>query len=136
MVVATGLKNRKGARAPNDDRVGSADRTGFRVSSLAGQVSGPILHDSPSALEQVRPAIGRFDLVVHHMRERCLHDLSGMIRLFGRPVEVGAPRAAVPIQRLQAGHIAGGSDPAGNLGASGVDRLFSVWGAIERTGFG
>ena len=58
-IVATGLKNRKGARAPNDDRVGSPDRTGLRFLRLAGQIGSPIVHQDTPALEQVRAPIGR-----------------------------------------------------------------------------
>ena len=64
----------------------SSDRSGLRVSTLAGQVGSPVTHQPTSALEQVRAPIGYLDPVLYHMRQGGLDDLAGMIRLLGRSV--------------------------------------------------
>jgi len=52
-----------------------------RVFRPAGQVLGPIVHEQPPPLEQVRPRVGRLHLVLHHVRERRLDDLARVVRL-------------------------------------------------------
>ena len=50
---------------------------------------GPIIHQLPPPLEQVRPRVGGLDLVGNHVRQRRLDDLARMIGLFGSPVPKG-----------------------------------------------
>ena len=64
---------------------------GSALRSLAGQVGRPVVHQLPSALEQVRAPIGCLDPVLYHMRQGGLDDLAGMIRLLGRPVPETRP---------------------------------------------
>ena len=63
-----------------------AEASGLGACSPARQIGRPVLHEPTPTLEQIRAPVRRLNLVVHHMRQRRLHDLSGMIRLFGRPV--------------------------------------------------
>ena len=44
----------------------------------AGQVLGPIVHETLPALEQVRPRVGGLHLVLDNMRQRRLDDLARM----------------------------------------------------------
>ena len=53
---------------------------------LVGQIGNPIVHKPTTPLEQVRTPIGCLDPVLDDVRQGCLDDLAGMIRLFGRPV--------------------------------------------------
>ena len=62
-----------------------------------GKVRGPIVHEPPPTLEQVRPRVGRFDLVLHRVRERRLDDLAWVIRFLRRPVSKGGPEAVRPL---------------------------------------
>ena len=58
-----------------------------------GKVRGPIVHEPPPPLEQVRPRVRRFDLVLDDMRQRRLDDLPRMVRLLGGPVPERRPEA-------------------------------------------
>ena len=60
-------------------------------SVLDVQIGRPIVHEPPPTLEQIRPGIGRFDLVRDHVRERGLDDLARVIRVLGRPVAETRP---------------------------------------------
>ena len=53
--------------------------------AFPAEVGGPVLHQDPPALEQVRAGVGRLDFVPDHVRQGRLDDLSWMIRLFGLP---------------------------------------------------
>ena len=49
-----------------DRRSGSTDQSGLRVSTLAGQVGGPVVHEPTPAPEQVCSPVGRLDLVLDY----------------------------------------------------------------------
>ena len=53
-----------------------------------GQEPGPLLHQDPAALEEVRASIGRLEPVPDHMRQGRLDHLPGMIRRPLNPVKV------------------------------------------------
>ena len=74
-----GSRNREGSR--RCALGASTDLPGPRVSALAGQVGGPVVHEPTSALEEVRAPIGRLNPVLDDVRQGCLDDLVGMIRL-------------------------------------------------------
>ena len=50
------------------------------------EVRSPVVHEPAPALEQVRTPIGCLDSVLDDVRQGCLDDLAGMIRLLGRPI--------------------------------------------------
>ncbi len=54
--------------------------------ALSGEVGFPVVHEPPSPLEQVRAGVGRLDLVLDDVSQRCLDDLPRVVRLLGRPV--------------------------------------------------
>ena len=56
-----GSRNREGSR--RCALGASTDLPGPRVSALAGQVGGPVVHEPTPALEQVRAPIGRLGRV-------------------------------------------------------------------------
>ena len=51
----------------------------------------PVIHQPTPTLEQVGASVRGLDLVLHHMRQRCLDDLPGVIRLVGRPIPERRP---------------------------------------------
>ena len=55
-------------------------------STFAGEVAGPIVHEPPPPLEQVRAGVGRLDRILDSVRQRRLDDFARMVRLLGRPV--------------------------------------------------
>ena len=52
---------------------------------LPAQIGRPVTHEPAAALEQVRTPIGRLNPVLDDVRQGCLDDLAGMIRLLGGP---------------------------------------------------
>ena len=64
----------------------------------SNEIGGPLVHQAAPTLEQVRPRVGRFDLVLHRVRERRLDDLAWVIRFLRRPVSKGGPEAGRPPQ--------------------------------------
>ena len=58
-----------------------------------GKVRLPVVHQPPPPLEQVRPCVGRFYLVLDHVSERRLDDLPRMVGLLGSPVPERGPEA-------------------------------------------
>ena len=67
------------------------------------KVCRPVVHEPTPALEQVRPRVGRFDLVLNDMRQRRLDDLARVVGLLRRPVPGRGPsrpaRATRPAAR-------------------------------------
>lgn len=67
-------------------------RTGSRLYGSAasifapGQERGPLLHQRPPPLEQIRPSVGRLDGVRIHMGQRQFAHLSRSVGAFRRPV--------------------------------------------------
>ena len=62
------------------------------------EIGRPVVHQPPPALKQVRPGVGRLDLVLDHVRQRRLDDLARVIGLLGRPVP-GNPCATAATER-------------------------------------
>ena len=67
-------------------RAASAVARPAASAAVAGEVLGPVVHQPPPALEQVRPRVGRLDLVLNDVGERRLDHLPRMVGLLGRPV--------------------------------------------------
>ena len=63
-------------------RSGPINRS-VRPSTPGGQVAGPVIHDPPPTLEQVRAPVGCLDLAADLVRQGSLHHLARMIGLFG-----------------------------------------------------
>ncbi len=66
--------------------------SGGRTRTLPGDLGCPVVHELASALEEVRPPIGRLDLVADLVCPRCLRHLAGMIRFLARPVPKARPK--------------------------------------------
>jgi len=65
--------------------------SGLRLSTRAGHVAAPVIHEPAPALEQVGAGIGRLDPILDHMRQGRLNHLPGMVGFLSRPVpEAGA----------------------------------------------
>ena len=56
-----------------------------------GEVRRPIVHQAPPTLEQVRPGVGRLDLVLDDMRQRGLDHFARMVGLLCCPVPERRP---------------------------------------------
>jgi hypothetical protein len=79
---------------------------------LALAIGRPRLHQLPTLLEQVAPAVRGFDLVTDGVRQRHFRHLTGEVRLLGGPVPEGGPEAVGgqiislhALQQLQDRHI-------------------------------
>ena len=77
--------------------IASAPRRVFG-SATSVKIGRPIVHQPPPPLEQVRPRVGGLDRVPHHVRERRLDDLAGMVRLLRRPIPEARPKPVRPPQ--------------------------------------
>ena len=61
------------------------------------EIGRPLVHQPPAALEQVRPRVGRLDLVLDHVRQRRLDDLARVVRLLRRPIP---ERRRIPVKSI------------------------------------
>ena len=59
--------------------------------ALPADVFGPVVHEPPPPLEQVRPRVRRLDLVMHHVRERRFDHLAWVVGVLGGPIAKGGP---------------------------------------------
>ena len=68
----------------------SVDRHDLRFATCVGQKLRPLLHQPPSALEQIRAGVGGPRLVPLHMGQCQINDFPGSIASLGRPaIEAG-----------------------------------------------
>ena len=65
------------------ERLGPINRP-VRPSTPAGQTAGPVIHEPPATLEQVRAPVGRLNRAADLVRQGSLRHLARMIGLFGR----------------------------------------------------
>ena len=77
----------------------------------SAQIRGPIVHQPPPTLEQIRPRVGRLGLVADHVRKRRLDHLPRVVGLLGRPVAETRPEA-VPGQTCSGASGRRSSSPA------------------------
>ena len=90
------------------------------------KVGRPVVHEPPPPLEQVRPRVGGFDLVLNDMRQRRLDDLARVVGLLRRPVPERRAEAV-----WNAGDAAAFEQPAKLLG---IQRHAAPVGEHQRTG--
>ena len=77
----------------------------------SAQIRGPIVHQPPPTLEQIRPRVGRLGLVADHVRKRRLDHLPRVVGLLGRLVAETRPEA-VPGQTCSGASRHRSSSPA------------------------
>ncbi len=99
---------------------------GMRSVSVV-EVLGPLVHEPPPPLEQVRAGVGRLNLVLHDVGHRRLNYLARMIRLFGRPI---------PERRAEAVRDGDDSHGTGASSAASTSRSASrsTWGTAAGAG--
>ena len=66
-------------------------RSSAGASCTAGDVGGPVVHQLPPPLEQVRPRVGRLYPVLDDMGQRGLDHIARVVRLLGCPVPERRP---------------------------------------------
>ena len=74
-------------RTIRDRPLGPEDRrSSTGALALAVEVVCPVVHQDTPTFKEVRPAIGRFHLVLDHVSQGCLDDLAWTVCFLGRPV--------------------------------------------------